>query len=183
MIERYKKFLQMETRIQKNFFQEASDNLDMKEEYIEKDFWICLALSLLFNHLPKDHPSLFFKGGTSLSKAFGLIDRFSEDIDIVVDRAHFGFPEDDKLVAEFRCISRNKREKKLKEIKKSCSRYMLLELKPSLQNLLDEITPRCCVSHDTEDKQSLLLRYPSVFGNDGKIKIEGGARSAVTPWE
>ena len=49
---------------------------------IEKDFWVCWVLDVLFNGMGEGHPRLLFKGGTSLSKSFGLIDRFSEDIDI-----------------------------------------------------------------------------------------------------
>ncbi len=52
---------------------------------VEKDFWVCWALKHLFEL--EDVPDLLFKGGTSLSKGFGLIDRFSEDIDILIDRA------------------------------------------------------------------------------------------------
>jgi len=57
---------------------------------VEKDFWVCWALDVLFNGLPENHPRLLFKGGTSLSKSFGLINRFSEDIDITVFRNDLG---------------------------------------------------------------------------------------------
>ncbi len=51
---------------------------------VEKDFWVCWVLKQIFSHTDlKD--KLLFKGGTSLSKVFGLIDRFSEDIDLVLD--------------------------------------------------------------------------------------------------
>lgn len=53
---------------------------------VEKDFWVCWALDLLFNGQETNKPRLLFKGGTSLSKAYGLISRFSEDIDITVFR-------------------------------------------------------------------------------------------------
>ncbi len=53
---------------------------------IEKDFWVCWTLDALFNQLPAGGPRLLFKGGTSLSKGFGLISRFSEDIDVTVFR-------------------------------------------------------------------------------------------------
>ena len=59
---------------------------------VEKDFWVCWTLDVLFNGLPEDHPCLLFKGGTSLSKSFGLINRFSEDIDITVFRKDVGEP-------------------------------------------------------------------------------------------
>ena len=52
----------------------------LPEAVIEKDFWVCWTLNYLFHDSPwKDH--LAFKGGTSLSKCFDLIHRFSEDID------------------------------------------------------------------------------------------------------
>jgi predicted nucleotidyltransferase component of viral defense system len=51
---------------------------------VEKDFWVCWTLKQLFEH-PVLSKQLIFKGGTSLSKVYGLIDRFSEDIDLVLD--------------------------------------------------------------------------------------------------
>src|SRR5215469_8701255 len=55
-----------------------------------KDFWVTWTLDVLFNGLPDGHPRFLFKGGTSLSKAYELISRFSEDIDITVFREDIG---------------------------------------------------------------------------------------------
>jgi hypothetical protein len=57
---------------------------------VEKDFWVCWTLRELFA-LPGIGEHLTFKGGTSLSKAWKLIHRFSEDIDIIVDKEPLGF--------------------------------------------------------------------------------------------
>ena len=57
---------------------------------VEKDFWVCWVLDVLFNAMGEGHPRLLFRGGTSLSKSFGLINRFSEDIDITVFRDDLG---------------------------------------------------------------------------------------------
>jgi hypothetical protein len=57
---------------------------------IEKDFWVCWTLDALFNRLEAGQPPLLFKGGTSLSKGYGLISRFSEDIDVIVFRDDLG---------------------------------------------------------------------------------------------
>lgn len=62
--------------------------------HVEKDFWVCLVLDMLYNRLPGGHPKLLFKGGTCLSKVFGLIQRFSEDVDIVIHRDDSGFKDD-----------------------------------------------------------------------------------------
>ncbi len=59
---------------------------------VEKDFWGCWTLNTLYLCLPENGPRLLFKGGTSLSKAYGLINRFSEDIDITVFRDDLGHP-------------------------------------------------------------------------------------------
>jgi hypothetical protein len=72
-------------------FEETAERLDTLPSYIEKDYWVCLVLDVLFNRLPQGHPRMWFKGGTSLSKAFGLVNRFSEDVDIVVSREDLGF--------------------------------------------------------------------------------------------
>ena len=72
-------------------FGETADRLNTLPSYIEKDYWVCLVLDFLFNRLPQSHPRMWFKGGTSLSKAFGLVNRFSEDVDIVVSREDLGF--------------------------------------------------------------------------------------------
>jgi len=71
-------------------FAETATRLGTAIQNIEKDFWVCWTLDALFNGLDAGSPRLLFKGGTSLSKAFHLIDRFSEDIDITVFREDIG---------------------------------------------------------------------------------------------
>ena len=74
------------------FFRAAIDIKDMPFEIIEKDYWVVWVLKKLFS-IEKMKPYLTFKGGTSLSKVYGLIDRFSEDIDLSIEREFFGFGE------------------------------------------------------------------------------------------
>lgn len=73
-------------------FQEAAARRGVDFSIIEKDFWVCWVLKRLFDG-PKSGPSLLFKGGTSLSKVFGVIDGFSEDIDLSLDRHDLGFKD------------------------------------------------------------------------------------------
>ena len=73
-------------------FLASARRLGTAVQNVEKDFWVCWVLDVLFNGLGQGHPRLLFKGGTSLSKSFGLIDRFSEDIDITVFRDDLGEP-------------------------------------------------------------------------------------------
>jgi len=70
--------------------EEGQQHLGLPPASIEKDFWVCWILKELFG-LPGWGEHLTFKGGTSLSKGWRLISRFSEDIDVVIDREHLGF--------------------------------------------------------------------------------------------
>ncbi len=64
----------------RRLFRNTADKMGLNDAIVEKDFWVCFTLDYLFHRSPwKD--AITFKGGTSLSKAFNLISRFSEDID------------------------------------------------------------------------------------------------------
>ncbi len=68
----------------RDLFSESASKLGIRPTIIEKDFWVCFVLKQLFVESDfKNH--LVFKGGTSLSKVYRLIERFSEDIDLVLD--------------------------------------------------------------------------------------------------
>lgn len=86
-------FLDLPEQDRRDVFAATARRLDTVPEFVEKDFWVCLVLDVLFNSMPGNRPRILFKGGTSLSKGFGLIQRFSEDIDLVVHRGDLGFVE------------------------------------------------------------------------------------------
>ena len=86
MTEGFQTVLAASERERRDLFIGAADRLRTNEQNIEKDFWVCWTLDALFNELEAGGPRLLFKGGTSLSKGYGLIERFSEDIDITVFR-------------------------------------------------------------------------------------------------
>lgn len=73
-------------------FTEIATQKGMKPFSVEKDWWVCRTLEIIFQMPVADH--LVFKGGTSLSKAWKLINRFSEDIDLAIDKEYFGFTGD-----------------------------------------------------------------------------------------
>ena len=87
----FARFLTLPDRDRRDVFDAASERLDTPPSFVEKDFWVCLVLDALFGNRSTGHPQLVFKGGTSLSKAHRLIPRFSEDIDLVIDREGLGF--------------------------------------------------------------------------------------------
>lgn len=87
-----KSYFQIGADEQLAVLQYGSRQLQMPENILEKDIWLCWVLEQIFK-MPSA-PKMAFKGGTSLSKVFGLIERFSEDVDITLDYRNF---EDFKL--------------------------------------------------------------------------------------
>lgn len=75
-------------------FEAAAQRMVLAPAVVEKDFWVCYALDHIF-HRSGFAESMVFKGGTSLSKAFGLIERFSEDIDLILDWRLLGYGENE----------------------------------------------------------------------------------------
>lgn len=100
-----------ETRL--GLYMTTAQRLGTTPQNVEKDFWVCWTLDALFNGLA-DRPRLLFKGGTSLSKGFGLIKRFSEDIDVTVFRDDLG---EAASITELEALSGKKRGKALDAIK------------------------------------------------------------------
>ena len=74
---------------QQELFKQLSVKTCIQPQAIEKDAWVTLVLRIIFNSQISEY--LVFKGGTSLSKAYKLIQRFSEDIDFALDREYLGF--------------------------------------------------------------------------------------------
>ena len=192
MIEGFQTVLAASNEERRDLFVGAADRLRTSEQNIEKDFWVCWTLDALFNELEAGGPRLLFKGGTSLSKGYGLIERFSEDIDITVFREDIGQPA---TFEELEAMSGKKRNARLEAIKAACQEYiqgpMLERLSVLLQQTLKtaNMNPdRARVEPDPDDPdgQSLLLWYPTVT-TDGNayirraIKIESGAKSALDP--
>src|SRR5580693_8684897 len=80
----------MPARDRADLFAETAARKALPEAIVEKDFWVCWMLQQLFS-IDALSGRLLFKGGTSLSKVFHAISRFSEDIDLAVDYAALGF--------------------------------------------------------------------------------------------
>lgn len=170
----------------------AAGQLGTTLQNVEKDFWVCWALDVLFNGLPPGGPRLLFKGGTSLSKGFGLISRFSEDIDVTVFRDDLG--EDASLDA-LEAMSGKKRQARLDAIKAKASDYINGPLQAGFSAILADTMAASGVSEDRfqiepdpadESAQTLLFWYPSVVADPdayvrSAVKIESGAKSALDP--
>lgn len=176
----------------RDLFVGAGNRLGTAEQNVEKDFWVCWTLDILFNSPVAAGPRLLFKGGTSLSKGYGLIERFSEDIDITVFRDDIGEPA---TVEELEALSGKKRTARLESIRAACQEYingaLLTHVTTQLtKTLTDAGIPagegRLEPDVEDQDHQSLLLWYPTVTATGNEyirraIKIESGAKSALDP--
>src|SRR3979490_3269001 len=107
----------MEARARADLFSETAERMNVAEAIIEKDFWVCWTLKQLFSNRAFEG-RLLFKGGTSLSKIYRAINRFSEDIDLAVDYVALGFTGDNDPRQEN--ISKTKRNAILDEMMKTC---------------------------------------------------------------
>jgi hypothetical protein len=150
---------------------------------MEKDFWICWTLRELFA-LPGIGEHLTFKGGTSLSKGWKLIERFSEDLDITVDRAHLGFGGDQSPEA---APNATQRKRRLESLQEACLTYTRDALAPRLARRIADRVPDVRMAPDPDDPLSVLIVYPSILPPDPylrrEVKIELGARSDIDPSE
>ncbi|MFM2312698.1 MAG: hypothetical protein RLZZ04_1974 [Cyanobacteriota bacterium] len=187
MNQAFKQFLDLSEQDRKDVFEATAEKLNTLPTYIEKDFWVCLVLDLLYNGLPNDSPRLLFKGGTSLSKVHKLIERFSEDVDFTVFRDDLGFSGNkDPLSSE---ISGKQRKRLSKELKQATSSYVCGKLKEDLEiataTILSDFS--IVIDEDDSDVSTLLFQYPSLFSLDNtayvqpRVKLEGGGRSALDP--
>ena len=190
----FAEFLKATPQDRRDTFLGAAARLGTPEQNIEKDFWVTWTLDVLFNGLPAGHPRFLFKGGTSLSKAYGLISRFSEDIDITVLREDLGHGAS---VPDLQAMSRKKRQARLDAIKDACREYIQNTLARGFEEIAREAfaasnikpnDPTVAIDPDDPDGQSLLFWYPTVSTGHGDyvrpaVKIETGAKSALDPHE
>lgn len=170
----------------------TANRLGTSLQNVEKDFWVCWVLDLIFNGRELHEPRLLFKGGTSLSKAYSLISRFSEDIDMTVFREDLGLNIE---VSDLESLSGKQQRVRLKAIKQAAQAYLQGEFKTRLHRqvrdvfqMLDIQFDESFVMLDPSDptQQTLLVRYPSMSLNQDDyvkpmIKIEAGAKSALDP--
>lgn len=148
------------------FINEAAARRDVTPIIIEKDFWVCWTLRRLMS-VPVLAENITFKGGTSLSKAYGIIERFSEDIDLTIGRKAPMII--DTLPPMEKNISGKERERRTKALKAAAQTFVqeiaLPELSAAIAQALGK-TDGWSVLIDPEDHdaQTILFRYP-VIGN------------------
>ena len=179
----YNTFLALSDTERRSVFRITGEKLDIPLVLLEKDLWTCHVLDVLFNRANADNKRLLFKGGTSLSKVYDVIQRFSEDVDITVFREDMGFAGDRDPANP--ALTNNRRLRLVEELVGETAKFIGGELRDALQAGLHD----CRISVDPDDAEgmTLLVEYNSLHDAgvtsyiQPRIKIEGGARSALEP--
>lgn len=161
-------------------FRNTAAKCGMSEGIVEKDFWVCWTLNYLFHDCPwAKH--LAFKGGTSLSKCYGLIERFSEDIDLILDWRLLGYEKDEPWGDR----SRTKQGKFNKEANTKTEVFLRETFLPKLQEDFAELlNAEFSLFIDEDDPQTVCFAYPRIFGEASilpVVRMEIGALAAWTP--
>lgn len=160
--------------------QQVNNQLGLLIQAIEKDWWVTIVLKAIFSSKYAAH--FVFKGGTSLSKAYHLIDRFSEDIDLAIDRTFLSFDGE---------LSKTQ----IKKLRKASGVFIVTNLFNELKVQLKELGIPDESYHlvtdnkidDTSDPHTIELQYQSIVESDDylpqRVLIEIGSRSLMEPSE
>lgn len=161
-------------------FRNTADKMGLNDAIVEKDFWVCFTLDHLFHRSPWKE-SVTFKGGTSLSKAFNLINRFSEDIDLILDWRVLGYEKDEPWEKR----SNTKQDAFNKEANVRAEVFLEETFCPVIRDeLSQELGREADIYIDETERQTVIFSYPRLFTGVGPlqvIRLEIGALAAWTP--
>lgn len=170
------KVARIPARERSELFSETATQKGTTPAVVEKDFWVTWVLNRMFQNVDIAR-LLMFKGGTSLSKVYHLIERFSEDIDLVLDwRVLSG---EDPLAER----SKTKQAQLNAELNEQAQRYIGGELLSLVEIALDGV---CSCNVDTDDPYVIDINYPSAFPDDylrPEVRLEIGPLASWLPYE
>ncbi len=176
-------FIDLDSAEQNELILRVSSQLKIAPILVEKDFWVSWLLNKIFQQdISKD---ITFKGGTSLSKCFGIISRFSEDLDLTINRDIFNEGKDDQE------LSRKALEKAIASRDRLASAYVTSIFKPTLEKTIqtDLGSKSWQIISDESEPKNLRFVYPSVlkaFDNTyvkQSVLMEFGVRGDIAPFE
>ena len=174
-------FLQLPLQEQADAIKVVAEFMDLPAAVLEKDVWKCWVLGHLFK-IPSE-VSMAFKGGTSLSKVFDAISRFSEDVDITLHHRDL-FKDFDPFLSG---TSRSKQDKASEILKAAALDHVKGVIYPYLREKLSEEfdRPEYSIEIDPENGEKLYLKYPSELGHynyfSEQVLLEFGGRNTVEP--
>lgn len=178
----YKEWLKLSAEEKRTIFSVIAARKAVSDDAIEKDWWVTVVLSAIFGLTYGK--AFVFKGGTSLSKGWDLIQRFSEDIDLAIDREFLGFTDD---------LNKSQRTKLRKQSKLFVENILAADLRRALEEYGMEDLCEVEVPEDEvtdRDPVVLYVRYKSIVENGTSggymanvVKIEISCRSMLEPYE
>src|SRR5450756_1296828 len=162
-------------------FGNAAFNMGISDAIMEKDFWVCFFLDVLF-HQSQDATHFCFKGGTSLSKGYHAIRRFSEDIDLILDWRLLGYSRD----GPYDKRTNTQQEAFNDVVNGKTEEYLATSLMPNLKSLTEKYVGESVRFYIEEnDRQTICIVYPRLFRDSyviPEIRLEIGALAAWTPF-
>ncbi|MCH8473990.1 MAG: nucleotidyl transferase AbiEii/AbiGii toxin family protein [Opitutales bacterium] len=167
----------------RDLFADTAFTRGLHPAVIEKDFWVCWTLKKLFSS-PLLGPNVVFKGGTSLSKVHQLIERFSEDIDLVLNWELIGFGKRQRDPWQ-ELPSKTKRDLFNREVNQKAEEYLKAVFHPHLTELIASV-PGLTTWVSEREELTIYLRYPAAFSLEAlrpEIKLEVGPLAAWVPSE
>lgn len=184
------KFVLLSDKDKRAYFEVAAAELNVMPQLIEKDFWVCWILKTLFS-LPESGSHLTFKGGTSLSKCYDVIRRFSEDVDVSIERS---FLSSEQAIEPKKQESNKENQRRLERLQLACQVKISETIIPELKEKIGSILPdkkEWKVELDPNDalKQTVLFTFPHALRNSmesyvkAAVKIEFGSRADHWPVE
>lgn len=172
-------FLALNTSDKKDIFMAVSEQSGITAFAVEKDWWVSRTLDIIFQLDIAKH--IVFKGGTSLSKAWGLIDRFSEDIDLAIDQEFFMSPTNN--------WSKKERTHLRKIAGKYSTDHFFLDIEKSFINQGYEGLKFQVIETTESDKDPRILKifYPALIAQNGNymepyLQVELSCRSLREPF-
>ncbi|MGM9858895.1 MAG: nucleotidyl transferase AbiEii/AbiGii toxin family protein [Bacilli bacterium] len=140
-------------------FINTASKMGIDSAIVEKDFWVCLTLDYLFHH-SQWKSSFAFKGGTSLSKVYNLIERFSEDIDLILDWRVIGYSENEPWEKR----SNTKQQKFIEDSRKRLFKYLADEFLPGFKSDMEKLlNQELHIFINEDDPGTINFEYPSFF--------------------
>ena len=162
-------------------FEATAQKMALAPAVVEKDFWVCYTLDHLF-HKSGFAESMVFKGGTSLSKAFGLIERFSEDIDLILDWRLLGYGTDEPWEPRSNSAQERFKAGSVERTNAFLANTFVPRLKETLSKSLGiDASVRCGA-----EEEAVYFDYPRSYESAGTldtIKLEIGPMAAWSPSE
>ena len=171
------RWLKIPDSTKKNAYEQIAEKTGMSAFAVEKDWWVVQTLRIIFEMGVGSH--LVFKGGTSLSKSWGLIERFSEDVDLAIDRSFLGFEGE---------LSKSKITALRKEAGIYSSGQFKVELEQKFEdkgfeNLLFKLVE---AKDSDQDPRIIEIYYPHIIQEPeylaARVQIEIGCRSLKEPF-